>query len=124
MALFSFARHCPRLLRLYLEFDATAFPEMPAEDASRAPRIIQTECRRLFVLDSPIQSPFQVAGLLSSIFPNSRVVAHAEGYTHLPGLYKEKWVEVNRLLPMFAALRRDEQSFGTGERGSFAPITI
>ncbi|KAJ7128819.1 hypothetical protein C8R43DRAFT_897087 [Mycena crocata] len=118
MALFSFARHCPQLLRLCLAFDATRFPEMLPEDASRAPRVIQTACRSLIVLDSPIQSSFQVASLLSSIFPNSRVIASPHGQ------HKEKWDEVNKMLPMFAALRRDERSFGTGDRGAFSIVTV
>ncbi|KAJ7160636.1 hypothetical protein C8R43DRAFT_1233825 [Mycena crocata] len=116
MALFSFARNCPRLTHLQLPFDATSFPDMPADHDSRAPRVIQTSLRLLHVFRSPIQSVPHVAGLISSIFPLASVVSRAGDPE------KKKWDEVARLVPILAAVRYDERSLGTPSREAFSQI--
>ncbi|KAJ7113627.1 hypothetical protein C8R44DRAFT_984764 [Mycena epipterygia] len=95
-ALFSLARSFPALRNLTLDVDFTRVHK-PASQPAQA---TQTALVYADFADSPIGSPVETAGLLSSISP---------ALSRVEGVHDEKWAEVERLVPMFAAIRADEQ---------------
>ena len=100
-ALVSFAKYCHRLENLALTIDATAvsnYEEKPGKG------ICSTRLRELGVHDSPINNPGRVAAFISDVFPNVgrlKVSVTSEDQ-------KRKWKEVEKLIPVFAAVRRQE----------------
>ncbi|KAJ7132618.1 hypothetical protein C8R46DRAFT_1140427 [Mycena filopes] len=79
----------------------------------RAERYPQMALCHLSVGCSPIDSPFPVARFLSLVFPGLQVV---NASSELDGPETEegraKWAEVVKLLPMFSAIRLEEQMYG------------
>ncbi|KAJ6577881.1 hypothetical protein B0H19DRAFT_1370941 [Mycena capillaripes] len=100
MSLLSFSRNCPHLRYLSIAVDAT---NVQMNHPSLSSRTRQTALEELYFPNSPIHSPLQVAQLLSSIFPSvSRIRS---------GTFRrnDQWDEVERLVPIFAAVRADER---------------
>ncbi|KAJ7279976.1 hypothetical protein C8J57DRAFT_1501430 [Mycena rebaudengoi] len=89
MALHSFSRHCPRPRHL-----------------SRSPRTIHATLRSWDCLDSPIDSPVEVANFLSALFPSLSVIS-----TPTFSEYRPQWEEVGMLVPIYARIRADERQF-------------
>ncbi|KAJ7113630.1 hypothetical protein C8R44DRAFT_881909 [Mycena epipterygia] len=106
-ALFSLARNCPLLYHLTMHVDFTRVHK----PTSRPARVVQTALVAANFADSPIESPVQTARLLSSIFP---ALSSVRGSL---GLHEEKWAEVERLVPEYAAIRADEREYGASARG-------
>ncbi|KAF7368288.1 hypothetical protein MVEN_00149800 [Mycena venus] len=105
-ALAVLSRNCPRLQHLSLTVDATQLQE---DHSPRRERVVQTALHSANFNDSAIESASEVAALLSSIFPSlKRVKSSSESY-------KEEWVEVRKLIPMFAKIRADEKQFWVQE---------
>jgi hypothetical protein len=100
-ALVPFAKYCHRLENLALTIDATAvsnYEEKPGKG------ICSTRLRELGVHDSPINDPGRVAAFISDVFPNvGRLRVSVTGEDQ-----KRKWKEVEKLIPVFAAVRRQE----------------
>ncbi|KAJ7663116.1 hypothetical protein DFH06DRAFT_1324594 [Mycena polygramma] len=104
MCLLAFSRHCPRLRHLSFPVDAT---DGQMVHPPITPRTIQTALERIFVGDCPIESPVQVAQLLSSIFPSlDSICGGPSSFFHNTD---GPWDEVERLVPVFAAVRADER---------------
>ncbi|KAJ6520834.1 hypothetical protein B0H19DRAFT_380295 [Mycena capillaripes] len=122
VTLASFARHCPRLTDLQLAVTAleppAAYPPPPNTNANAAePRACQTALRRLTVFYSPIESPFLVARFLSAVFPSLRDITTLydglEDDEDPESVMSRRWTEVEGLIPMFAAVRSDEEKYWT-----------
>ncbi|KAJ7132721.1 hypothetical protein C8R46DRAFT_1140638 [Mycena filopes] len=112
LTLATFARHCPDLTNLSLEVDAQGLPDGPYPPPPERP-VSQMALCHLSVGCSPIDSPFPVARFLSLVFPGLQVV---NASSELDGPETEegraKWAEVVKLLPMFSAIRLEEQMYG------------
>jgi hypothetical protein len=117
-SLYSFARHCPRLERLQILFDATSVP-LASEDAD----LVHGALRSLALGRSPISAPIvgDVAAFLCSLFPNLGALATGhhewESDRHMDEeflddrvRYHRRWKEVERLLPAHVVEEDDDDS--------------
>lgn len=102
-ALISFAKHCPELESLTLTINAA-----PVDDYEE--KLGDGMCRRLrelHVNDSPVDNPARIAAFISDIFPEVRKIIVSVPNEDPEGK-KHKWEEVERLIPIFAAVRKQE----------------
>ncbi|KAJ7779774.1 hypothetical protein B0H16DRAFT_1830088 [Mycena metata] len=114
LALSAFARHCPRLTELTMEFDARELPEPPHPAQER--RISQRALKLLHIGHSPIESPFLVARFLSIAFPALEEVNPSLPAGQVPGTVViepnyNRWDEVGKLLPMLVATRMEDEMY-------------
>ncbi|KAJ7186137.1 hypothetical protein C8R46DRAFT_1343201 [Mycena filopes] len=109
-ALAAFARHCPYLTTLGIELNAQPLPAIP--DTPLQPRVSQQALSVLRVGHSSIGSPFLVAGFLSVAFPGLSDIVVADD-SEEPDY--DGWAEVQRLLPMFVAIRREDEMYHTAQ---------
>ncbi|KAJ7042339.1 hypothetical protein C8F04DRAFT_1229996 [Mycena alexandri] len=114
LALVAFARHCPRLAELTMEFNAQGLPDTPYPPLE--PRISQRALRELHIGHSPIDSPFLVARFLSIAFPALEEVIPSLPPGEVPGTVVTEpnfsgWREVGRLLPMLVAIRMEDEMY-------------
>ncbi|KAJ7278845.1 hypothetical protein C8J57DRAFT_1573641 [Mycena rebaudengoi] len=100
----SFACYCPNLEYLHIPFTAHALviPSLPP-----LPLVSQTSLKTLGVNDAPIESPFAVATFLSAVFPSLTKVTPRDGLMYDTTV--NNWREVEKLVPMFASVRVDEE---------------
>ena len=108
-AFLPFAKYCPELEVLGIMIDATKvddYEERPERES------LGTRLQELIIFDSSIDDPHRVAAFISDIFPNvveisfnifKRFPTGPQNQTYLT-----KWKEVERLIPIFAAVRRQE----------------
>ncbi|KAJ7658153.1 hypothetical protein DFH06DRAFT_1327441 [Mycena polygramma] len=119
-ALAAFARRCPMLADLELDVDARVVPAGP-HPSSHGPVVRQTSLKYTTVGASPIKSPSRVAHFLSSIFPALRLISGSRVHG-LPAEQEQQlirdgrsnfhnWEEVQKLVPLLAAARSDEEQF-------------
>ncbi|KAJ7633547.1 hypothetical protein DFH06DRAFT_1437439 [Mycena polygramma] len=104
------AEQCPHLQHLELAIDATV---IPAPRLAPAPRLVAQEALVLFnVGESRIDNVFAVARFLSSIFANVQKIVPT--YLGLPAdeLYRDRWQEVEAMLPGLVELREEERQHG------------
>ncbi|KAJ6480522.1 hypothetical protein C8R47DRAFT_599998 [Mycena vitilis] len=107
LALQALAVHCPHLYSLDISLDATTLTS-PA--TAPGPRIIQSCLVSLNMChNSLITTPFDVARLLSSIFPNLRDL---RSYDHEFLQFNDRWLQVKRMLPGLAEIRDEEFAHG------------
>ncbi|KAF5361643.1 hypothetical protein D9758_007301 [Tetrapyrgos nigripes] len=103
---------CPNLETLSICLDAvTAFPSPPRRPGRGA---INEHVQSLHLCNSTISDPVEVASFLSDLFPNLLdVTAWSEGWmpTEDPDTEIEGWDEVNKLLPAFRNVRKQERVF-------------
>jgi hypothetical protein len=102
-ALISFAKHCPELESLSLTINAA-----PVDNYEE--KLGDGMCRRLrelHVNDSPVDNPARIAAFISDIFPEVRKIIVSVPNEDPEGK-KRKWEEVERLIPIFAAVRKQE----------------
>ncbi|KAJ7730091.1 hypothetical protein DFH07DRAFT_849365 [Mycena maculata] len=108
-ALISLSRHSQHLRSLGLYIDATHRLNLVLQ----TPRVRQTALVTANFGNSPISSPIQMAGLLSSIFPALSNIRTSDS------VQEKEWGEVKRLVkrlvPIFAAIRAEEKDFLTAE---------
>ncbi len=102
--LIPFAKHCLELEELSLTINA-ATPDNYEEKLGDG--MCNRKLWKLGVNDSSIDNPGRVAAFISDIFPEVRkiVVSIPDGD---PEGKKRKWEEVERLIPVFAAVRKQE----------------
>ena len=99
--LVSFAKHCPQLESLALTINATTVPNYEEKPGKG---VCNTRLRELGVHDSTIANPGRVAAFISDIFPKvEKLKVSVTGEDQ-----KRKWKEVEKLIPVFAAVRRQE----------------
>ncbi|KAJ7166636.1 hypothetical protein C8R46DRAFT_1094941 [Mycena filopes] len=126
----AFALHCPHLDDLELTFDATTVPPGP-HPAPGAPLVRQTCLSCLVVADSPIDAPGPVAHFLSAMFPELQTVEATRILTEEEDEELRRagrstfhnWGEVEKLVPLLAAARADEQIFWTAQNGELVAPT-
>ncbi|KAJ7657238.1 hypothetical protein DFH06DRAFT_1045211 [Mycena polygramma] len=107
LALQALAQHCPHLHSLNISLDATTVIQPVT---APGPRIIQPTLVSLNMChNSLITTAFDVARLLSSIFPNLRDL---RSYDHDFSEYRDRWLEVKRMLPGLAEIRDEEFAHG------------
>ncbi|KAJ7743368.1 hypothetical protein B0H16DRAFT_1422944 [Mycena metata] len=118
-ALSTFALRCPHLRYLELEFDASTVPQGP-HPPTQAPHVRQTRLVALDVGDSPIESPTRVAHFLSATFPDLQDITanrtqdlteEEEELDQTGHSAYHKWREVEKLVPLLAAARSEEETF-------------
>ncbi|KAJ7147785.1 hypothetical protein C8R43DRAFT_1195012 [Mycena crocata] len=100
-------RHCPELARLTMDIDATVRVESAQHD-TEGDRVVQTALTFLNVRYSRIDSPLEVATFLSGVFP-SVTTLFAEQPDPNGDARFDMWMEVEKLIPMFASVRSDER---------------
>ncbi|KAF8349642.1 hypothetical protein F5887DRAFT_914557 [Amanita rubescens] len=108
-AFLPFVKYCPELEVLGMKIDVTNvddYEERPARGS------LGTGLRELMIFDSPIDDPPRVAAFISDIFPKvaridfttfKSLSVSTEYQTHWTN-----WIEVERLIPIFAAVRGRE----------------
>ncbi|KAJ6611235.1 hypothetical protein B0H10DRAFT_1953196 [Mycena sp. CBHHK59/15] len=112
----AFARHCPDLHTLRMPINATNIPAPP----STVSWPTQTSFNYLHVSDSPIDSAFAAAAFLSSVFPalveiltsrQSGIIENGDEPELEPADAEAhaKWKEVEKLVPMFAKIREEDE---------------
>jgi len=108
-AFLPFAKYCPELEVLGMMIDAknvNGYEERPGRGS------LGTRLRELVVFDSSINDPHRVAAFISDIFPNVVEISFSlfknfASITH-DRTKRTKWKEVEKLIPIFAAVRRQE----------------
>ncbi|OJT10639.1 hypothetical protein TRAPUB_12833 [Trametes pubescens] len=109
-----FAVHCPKLEDIGLDFDGTLWEDEAAfnADDSRAEiygvlaeRASTSVVSRIHVGDSPILAPEYIAAFLARIFPCLQLI-HAGPFVDRE--MQDRWNAVQRLLPLFKRIRKDE----------------
>ena len=103
-ALTTLAMHCPELEFLVISIDATTVIDY--EDEKQPGKVrFDSRLRNLNVYHSPIDDPGHVAAFIADIFPNvTNVFVAYESHA----VNKQKWKEVERMIPVLAASRRQE----------------
>ncbi|KAK7016025.1 hypothetical protein R3P38DRAFT_2543000, partial [Favolaschia claudopus] len=98
-SLVSLSQHCPLLVYLRLNVDATKIPSarLPAQRRALHRKFSSWEVRL-----APIESAHKIATFLSAIFPRLQMVCYSS-----PS--RKEWDEVNRLISAFAEIRADER---------------
>ncbi|KAJ7113849.1 hypothetical protein C8R44DRAFT_929435 [Mycena epipterygia] len=122
--LLAFARHCPVLHTLRLPLSGNFLsPWGKEESRGRRPEERQQALSTLDVLDSPLADAVRVASFLSAAFPCLSTIEAV----HQPRMWLEedfdddhwqavessvslRWNEVERLVPLFADLREQEEA--------------
>ncbi|KAJ6555936.1 hypothetical protein B0H19DRAFT_1151588 [Mycena capillaripes] len=116
-SLHAFARHCPELSWLSIEFDARSIPL-----GKGASRVVQTKLAMLEVGSSLISAATPVARYLSSIFPDLEEIITArenkdnddpdeiEGNGSAIALHR-LWKQVEEQIPEFVAAREEERTW-------------
>ncbi|KAJ7731242.1 hypothetical protein B0H16DRAFT_1469234 [Mycena metata] len=107
LTLTAFARHCPLLAELSITLNAQGFPD--ALPHPQAQRVSQRALKYLDVARSSIDSPFDVARFLSRTFP--ALTAINSWYLLRNEINPTKWTEVQKLLPMLVAIRKEEEIY-------------
>ncbi|KAF8349640.1 hypothetical protein F5887DRAFT_947356 [Amanita rubescens] len=102
-ALTTLAMHCPELEFLFISIDATTVVDY--EDKQPGKGRFDSRLRHLSVDHSPIDDPGRVASFIADIFPNVTKVSVA---CESRAVNRQKWKEVERMLPVLAASRRQE----------------
>ncbi|KAJ7171369.1 hypothetical protein C8R46DRAFT_1088249 [Mycena filopes] len=115
--LLPFAEHCPRLTALILALDASVVPKQnPSHRVDR--RLVHKKLTTLGVESAPINKPLDVAGFLSSAFPNLRTIlneledktlAADDPAQVAAGARRARWQEVARVLPLLRKVRAEEK---------------
>ncbi|KAF8349637.1 hypothetical protein F5887DRAFT_947344 [Amanita rubescens] len=103
-ALISFAKHCPGLEELSLTINADALDNYEEQLGNGT---CNRALRELGVNDSPIENPGRIAAFISDMFPEVTKITVSE-LNEDPEEKKRKWKEVERLIPVFAAVRKQE----------------
>ncbi|KAJ7775521.1 hypothetical protein B0H16DRAFT_1302809, partial [Mycena metata] len=126
LSLQSFASHCPHLEFLRIPVNAKNLPP-PAPDASHQRRRPQTALEELHVDDAPIDkvgtdTSVDVARFLSCTFPALRTIEttprrRREGVQDMKA-ERQRWQEVERVLPLLAAVRAEEEKYWREELAS------
>jgi hypothetical protein len=104
-ALIPFVKYCPKLEILSMKINATIiddYEEKPGKD------LYGGRLQKLCVSNSPIDDTARVAAFLSDIFPNVRNISSTAMSKREAEMLRPKWDEVGRLIPVFAAVRRQE----------------
>ncbi|KAK6981321.1 hypothetical protein R3P38DRAFT_2578602, partial [Favolaschia claudopus] len=98
-SLVSLSQHCPLLVYLRLDVDATKIPfaRLPAQRRALHRQLSLWEVRL-----APIESAHKIATFLSAIFPRLQMVCSSSPC-------RKEWDEVNRLISAFAEIRADER---------------
>ena len=103
-ALATLAMHCPELEFLVISIDATIVIDYEDKGQPGKGRF-DSRLRKLNVGHSPIDDPDRVAAFIADIFPNvTKMSVACESHA----VNKQKWKEVERMLPVLAASRRQE----------------
>ncbi|KAF8994461.1 hypothetical protein BDQ17DRAFT_1366810 [Cyathus striatus] len=106
--LIPFAENCPKLARLGLPLDASDPPQLD-EEYLHCREAQESELSQLLVGNSPIKNPTLVAATLSGIFPALKHIGaigeHADGTNH------KAWKQVEELMEVFCAVRKQERSW-------------
>ncbi|KAJ7049629.1 hypothetical protein C8F01DRAFT_1036052 [Mycena amicta] len=119
-ALRAFATHCKHLITLLISINAS---DVPLFNWHRREHITQSTLSHLDVRDSPIDDSARVASFLSRLFPATSEVHTCQmwrwdeenGYEmeregeDMEKVHYERWMEVERLIPIFVSTRREEQ---------------
>lgn len=126
-ALIHLAVNAPNLSSLGIDFDAQSWEDFADWDEEREEyetprdeffgelwrRASTSELRSLFVGTPPIQQAHTVAYMLARIFPDLERVdpdpMEDVEETLLHAHNRQRWYEVQRLLPLFGKMRRDER---------------
>jgi len=96
------ATHCPELEVLAISIDTTTVIDYEDEKQPGKGRS-DSRLRKLDVNHSPIDDPGRVAAFIADIFPNVTKISVA----FMPGTAdRRKWKQVERMLPVLAASRR------------------
>jgi hypothetical protein len=103
-ALIPFVKYCPKLETLSIKINATIIDDYEEKPGKG---LYGDRLQKLNVFDSPIDDPARVAAFLSDIFPNVRNISSTVRGAEMP-VVGPKWDEVERLIPVFAAVRRQE----------------
>ncbi len=103
-ALIPFAKHCPELEELSLTINADVLDNYEEKLGNG---MCNRRLRELGVNDSPIDSPGRIAAFISDMFPEVSKIVVSE-LNEDPEGKKRKWEEVERLIPVFAAVRKQE----------------
>ncbi|KAJ7218384.1 hypothetical protein GGX14DRAFT_436901 [Mycena pura] len=114
-ALLTFARLCPHLWRLSLPINAHSVPKWRKAQTAAEARPTQRCLRSLYVGDSPVGTPLDVAAYLSSIFPKLQWVSGGKVDPRgepvradvLAG--RRKWKAVEAALPVLQKVRAEER---------------
>ena len=104
-ALIPFVKYCPKLETLSMKINATIiddYEEKPGKD------LYGGRFEKFFLSDSPIDDLARVAAFLSDIFPNVREIYSTAMSKRDVVVLMPKWDEVGRLIPVFAAVWRQE----------------
>ncbi|KAI0328992.1 hypothetical protein GY45DRAFT_1280579 [Cubamyces sp. BRFM 1775] len=138
LALFYFARHCPKLMALQLELDANLALIHPSLVLKSIVRESPNLCGTLCLGHSPIEDPYAVAAFLSGIFSALRTIdtswpnqrhAYYPGHDErpvedamgeaMPGgewwqksdVYGKLWKIAQRQFNVFARVRKEERQW-------------
>ncbi|KAK6984448.1 hypothetical protein R3P38DRAFT_2575817 [Favolaschia claudopus] len=98
-SLVSLSQHCPLLVYLRLDVDATKIPSARLTAQRRA---LHRKFSLWEVRLAPIESAHKIATFLSAIFPRLQMVCYSS-----PS--RKEWDEVSRLISAFAEIRADER---------------
>ncbi|KAJ6621019.1 hypothetical protein B0H10DRAFT_2354569 [Mycena sp. CBHHK59/15] len=98
--LLAFARHCAALSSLSIVINAN---NVPPSDFAANIRVLQTKLTTLNVGQSPISKPKDVARFLSAIFSSIERI-WSDG-----AAVRNRWEEVQNLLPMIYPVREEER---------------
>ncbi|KAJ7661522.1 hypothetical protein DFH06DRAFT_1399468, partial [Mycena polygramma] len=113
-SLISFARHCPSLSSLGVRLDASQVPEFTQIPGDR----ISHPLEELDVGTSPINGSREahIAAFLSNIFPRlEHVLAFNTEHLWEPLDDERSWRRVSRMVPVFCAVREQEEDFYTAD---------
>ncbi|KAJ6560009.1 hypothetical protein B0H19DRAFT_1260670 [Mycena capillaripes] len=120
LSLESFAQLCPHLQHLCIPLDAASLRQPPGEsNTTHQKRQMQTALETLDVGNAAIGSPLAVASFLCSMFPALRQInatspqhgADAAGGGNGQNERHLNWQEVQRLLPIVRAIRKEEENY-------------
>ena len=100
--LVSFAKHCPQLESLALAINATTVLNYEEKLGKGA---CNNRPRELDVHDSTIADPGRAAAFISDIFPKVEIL---NAFARVGEGQKRKWNEIEKLIPVFANVRRQE----------------
>ncbi|KAF8994457.1 hypothetical protein BDQ17DRAFT_1430991 [Cyathus striatus] len=111
--LIPFAENCPKLIFLGLPLDASNPPRIDEENLPCS-RARETKLSQLLVGDSPVKNPALVAATLSGIFPalkRIKTIEEQESGSNADGADHKAWKQVEELLQVFDAVRKQERSW-------------
>ena len=104
-----FAIHCPDLLSLEIQFNASDGRSLSLPRRSNRSCLIW-----LTIPHCPISHPDHVSALIARLFPRVRIFSCIVAGNQ--AAWKKDWEEVQRYLPLFADIRNDEREWVENER--------